>query len=63
MGAGLAAAGRLRPRPDVIVVLTDGATGWPTLPPPRCRVVIALLAPTGWPTPGWATVVTAWSSR
>ena len=29
MGAGLAAAARLRPRPSVVVVLTDGMTPWP----------------------------------
>jgi len=33
MGAGLEAAGLLRPRPAVTVVLTDGYTPWPS--PPR----------------------------
>ena len=35
MGAGLAKAAELRPRPDLIIVLTDGYTPWPSAPPPR----------------------------
>jgi predicted metal-dependent peptidase len=42
MGAGLAAAHALRPRPEVVVVLTDGHTPWPDTPP-STRVVVALL--------------------
>ena len=33
MGAGLTKAAELRPRPDLIVVLTDGHTPWPAEPP------------------------------
>jgi predicted metal-dependent peptidase len=57
MGAGIAAAAALRPRPAVTVVLTDGYTPWPAQPPRGIRVVIALLgddAPDG---PGWARAV------
>jgi len=57
MGAGIAAAAALRPRPAVTVVLTDGFTPWPDRPPRGTRVVVALLgdeAPDG---PGWARAV------
>jgi predicted metal-dependent peptidase len=53
MGAGLAAAGALRPRPDVIVVLTDGYTPWPSRPPAGTHVVVGLLDPGG-SVPDWA---------
>ena len=33
MGAGLAKAAELGPRPDLIVVLTDGYTPWPSSAP------------------------------
>ncbi|MEU0086263.1 VWA-like domain-containing protein [Streptomyces sp. NPDC006274] len=39
--AGFAKALRARPRPDVIVVLTDGHTPWPDNRPP-CRTVVGL---------------------
>lgn len=57
---GLAAAIAARPRPDVVVVLTDGCTPWPAAPPPGSAVVVALLVRVGDvppPTPSWATVV------
>ncbi|MET7620384.1 VWA-like domain-containing protein [Streptomyces sp. NPDC005408] len=38
---GFATALRARPRPDVIVVLTDGQTPWPDTRPP-CRTVVGL---------------------
>ncbi|MFD0372745.1 VWA-like domain-containing protein [Streptomyces sp. NPDC127114] len=38
---GFAAALRSRPRPDVLVVLTDGQTPWPSDRPP-CRTVVGL---------------------
>lgn len=59
MGAGIAAAAQLRPRPSVIVVLTDGYTPWPERPPAGIRVVVGLLVeggPTRWP-PSWARTV------
>ncbi|WP_165356989.1 DUF2201 family putative metallopeptidase [Nocardioides zhouii] len=58
--AGFVAVDRQRPRPDVVVVLTDGDTPWPHQPPPSCAVIIALLGrhrsdlP---PTPAWAVRV------
>ncbi|MFJ8039472.1 VWA-like domain-containing protein [Kitasatospora sp. NPDC096147] len=37
--AGFTRALRLRPHPDVVVVLTDGQTPWPSAPPPARTVV------------------------
>ncbi len=57
---GLAAAAGQRPRPDVVVVLTDGDTPWPPAPPPGSSVVVALLGRSRAglpPTPTWATRV------
>lgn len=44
MGAGLVAAARLRPRPSVVVVLTDGMTPWPLEAPKGMQVVVGLIA-------------------
>jgi predicted metal-dependent peptidase len=61
MGVGIAAAAALRPRPDIIVVLTDGWTPWPDEPPPRTRVVVGLLRSPFMDepddTPAWARTV------
>ena len=64
MGAGIEAAVRLRPRPSVVVVLTDGMTPWPAEGPKGVQVVVALIgtplqARSGrvWEGPGWARVV------
>ena len=57
MRAGLTVAGETRPRPEVIVVLTDGDTPWPATAPPGAAVVIALLGRASQdlpPTPTWA---------
>jgi predicted metal-dependent peptidase len=57
MGAGIAAAAALRPRPAITVVLTDGFTPWPDRPPAGIRVIAGLLgddAPDG---PPWARAV------
>ncbi|MEU4836133.1 VWA-like domain-containing protein [Streptosporangium sp. NPDC023615] len=43
---GFAAALRARPRPDVVVVLTDGQTPWPDARPP-CRTVMGLFPRAG----------------
>lgn len=56
MGAGLAATQSLRPRPDLVIVLTDGLTPWPPRPPGKARVLVGLLDPTG-SVPSWATSV------
>jgi len=52
MGAGIAAATVLKPRADIVVVLTDGYTPWPDRPPPA-RVVVGVLQPDGHPHPAW----------
>ena len=52
MRVGLDAAVALRPAPDLVVVLTDGFTPWPTAPP-AVRVVVALLGGGG-SCPPWA---------
>ena len=60
MGAGIAAAVKLRPSPDAIVVITDGFTPWP-----QCRpglpVVVCLVGEGAEALreqmPGWATTV------
>jgi predicted metal-dependent peptidase len=61
MGAGIRAAASLRPRPTVIIVLTDGYTPWPEAPPAATRVVVGLLTDGGdsaeWPPPPWARTV------
>lgn len=54
---GIYAATRLRPSPEVVVVLTDGWTPWPPSPPERCIVIAAVLGRSAAPlprTPEWA---------
>jgi hypothetical protein len=61
MGAGIAAACGLRPRPSVVIVLTDGYTPWPERPPAGVRVIVGMLAeggsPPAWSVPAWARTV------
>jgi predicted metal-dependent peptidase len=57
MGAGIAAAYALRPRPVLTVVLTDGFTPWPSLPPKGMRVVAGLLGDDAPDAPSWARSV------
>jgi predicted metal-dependent peptidase len=62
MGAGLVAAARLRPRPSVVVVLTDGMTPWPLEAPKGMQVVVGLIGNRArggrpWAAPQWARVV------
>jgi predicted metal-dependent peptidase len=56
MGAGLAATVDLTPRPDLVIVLTDGHTPWPARAPGKAKVLVGLMDPTG-STPDWATTV------
>ncbi len=60
MGAGIEAACALRPRPSIIIVLTDGYTPWPAVSPKRTKVVVGLLVDGGQhpaPPPDWASAV------
>jgi predicted metal-dependent peptidase len=61
MGSGIEAAAALRPRPSIVIVLTDGFTPWPELPPKALRVIVGLLAQDwsrhGWQPPSWARTV------
>lgn len=61
MGSGIAGAAALRPRPSVVIVLTDGYTPWPERPPPGIRVIVGLLsegfAGPAWQPPEWARTV------
>jgi predicted metal-dependent peptidase len=52
MRVGFEAVERLRPRPTVVVVVTDGQTPWPARPPRGMSVVVALTCPAV--TPAWA---------
>lgn len=62
MGAGIAFAATMRPRPTVVVVITDGWTPWPDVKP-RIPVVVCIVGRGDLPrlaeaAPEWATVVT-----
>jgi predicted metal-dependent peptidase len=53
--AGFAAASRLRPRPDLVIVLTDGETPWPERRP-SAAVLVCLIGEEG-AAPPWAASV------
>ena len=61
MGAGIAAAVKATPRPDVVIVITDGETGWPGKRSP-VPVVVCFTpgVPEYWKdrAPDWAKTVT-----
>jgi predicted metal-dependent peptidase len=57
MGIGIAAAHALRPRPAVVVVLTDGYTPWPAQPPKGMRVIAGLLGDGARDAPHWARAI------
>jgi len=56
MGVGIAAAGLLRPIPKIIVVFTDGYTGWPDALPKGVETMIVCLTASECleATPSWA---------
>jgi predicted metal-dependent peptidase len=57
MGEGIRAAAALRPRPSLVVVLTDGYTPWPSEPPLGLRVIVGLLSSSAPRPPRWARAV------
>jgi len=46
MRVGIKAATQLMPRPDLVIVLTDGYTPWPQHPPRATTVMAAIIGPT-----------------
>jgi predicted metal-dependent peptidase len=56
MGAGLDKAASLKPRPDLIIVLTDGHTPWPSAPPAGIKVIVGLMDDRG-TVPDWARAI------
>ena len=54
MAAGIEASLALRPKPDAVIVITDGETPWPDQAPP-VPVIVALLDH------GWAPDVPEWA--
>ena len=59
MGAGLAAAEQLSPRPHIVVVFTDGYTPWPLSKPRRTDSVIVVVSDpaTQSNVPAWARTI------
>jgi predicted metal-dependent peptidase len=61
MGSGIEAAAALRPRPSIVIVLTDGFTPWPAVAPKGARVIVGLLDQGWhghrWEPPAWASTV------
>jgi predicted metal-dependent peptidase len=55
---GIDAALALKPRPEILIVLTDGDTPWPAAAPARCTVIAVLIARGASPhCPAWAVPV------
>lgn len=54
---GFERAQKLHPKPQVLVVLTDGYTPWPELPPKGMKVIVGLFGEGGEPPPSWAETV------
>jgi predicted metal-dependent peptidase len=57
MRVGLAEAAKLRPNPDLCIVLTDGYTPWPDKAPKGMRVIIAVVGEYTRGIPKWARTV------
>lgn len=55
MGIGLEAAARLKPLPQLGIVITDGHTSWPDRPPGKMKVIVVLLG--DGTVPDWANVI------
>ncbi|MBU6151863.1 MAG: hypothetical protein KGR25_10460, partial [Chloroflexi bacterium] len=57
MRVGIEAAARLHPRPEVVIVLTDGFTPWPNVPPRGMRVIAGITGGNRILVPEWIKVV------
>jgi predicted metal-dependent peptidase len=57
MRVGIDAALKLRPRPHVVVVLTDGYTPWGDVPVRGVKVVAGILGNPNAEVPDWVSVV------
>ncbi|MGH9114821.1 MAG: vWA domain-containing protein [Acidimicrobiales bacterium] len=61
MGAGIEAAAASRPKPSIVIVVTDGFTPWPDRPPKGIHVIVGLLAQHHGmalpPAPSWARTI------
>ncbi len=55
MGIGLAAAARLRPLPQLGIVISDGYTSWPDAPPRGMKVIVVLTG--DGQAPEWASCI------
>jgi predicted metal-dependent peptidase len=56
MGVGIERASKLRPKPHIIIVITDGWTDWPEVPPHGIKVIVCIL-------PGGKDTVPEWASK
>lgn len=43
MTRGIEVALKVKPKPDIVVVITDGETPWPADPPPRAKLIVVLV--------------------
>jgi predicted metal-dependent peptidase len=61
LALGIEAATALRPRPSIVIILTDGYTEWPANPPKGTHIVIGVFEKggrrPGWEPPSWARPV------
>lgn len=55
MGVGLEAAARIKPSPQLGIVITDGQTSWPDHPPRGMNVIVVLFGDVA--APDWANVI------
>lgn len=57
MSLGIVEAAKLRPKPQVIIVLTDGYTGYPAEPPRGTKVIVVLVTNGAQDPPSWARTI------
>lgn len=55
MGTGLVALTKLKPRPQLGIIITDGHTTWPDLPPKGITIIVVLSG--DGKAPEWANVI------